>query len=197
MGPNVHFLAVASRGQWSTAAASPAGRRMRRVVLRPLREPCPSGRACGRGRRLCPRCERRLGSCVETRPRTLPLSVLALTFTTGIVDAVSHLGLGHVFPRLQTGNVVVLGFAVTGTEGFTVAPPAVCLGSFLRRCAAGRQVGGTFQWPPSPLGSRSRSRSKRCSWRSPRSPPPGCRSTRRPDRRLRVIALLAAAMGLW
>jgi uncharacterized membrane protein YoaK (UPF0700 family) len=55
--------------------------------------------------------------------------VLALAFTIGVVDAVSSLGLGHIFTALQTGNVLVLGFALAGTEGFTVAPPAVSLGS--------------------------------------------------------------------
>ena len=74
----------------------------------------------------------RVGWAPASKParRTLPLIVVVLTFTTGVVDAVSYLGLGRVFTGLQTGNVVVLGFALAGTEGFSVAPPAVSLASF-------------------------------------------------------------------
>ena len=38
----------------------------------------------------------------------LPRSLVALTFATGLVDAVSFLGLGQVFVANQTGNVVFL-----------------------------------------------------------------------------------------
>ena len=33
---------------------------------------------------------------------------------TGIVDAISFLGLGHIFTANMTGNVVFLGFAARG-----------------------------------------------------------------------------------
>jgi hypothetical protein len=74
----------------------------------------------------------RAGWAPPSKParRTLPLIVVVLTFTSGVVDAVSYLGLGRVFAGLQTGNVVVLGFTLAGTEGFSVAPPAVSLASF-------------------------------------------------------------------
>jgi len=39
----------------------------------------------------------------------LPLTLVVLTGTTGLVDAVSYLGLGHVFTANTTGNVVFLG----------------------------------------------------------------------------------------
>src|SRR5450432_172262 len=43
------------------------------------------------------------------------LRVLALlTFATGLVDAASVLGLGHVFTANMTGNVVFLGFSLAG-----------------------------------------------------------------------------------
>ena len=42
------------------------------------------------------------------------LTLLALTFSTGTVDAVSYLGLGHVFTANMTGNVVLLGFGIAG-----------------------------------------------------------------------------------
>ena len=47
----------------------------------------------------------------------LTLSLLALTFTTGLIDAASYLGLGHVFTANMTGNVVLLGFGIAGAAG--------------------------------------------------------------------------------
>jgi uncharacterized membrane protein YoaK (UPF0700 family) len=49
-----------------------------------------------------------------------PLVVLLtlLSLTTGIVDATSVLGLGKVFTANMTGNVVFLGFAAAGAQGF-------------------------------------------------------------------------------
>ena len=54
-----------------------------------------------------------------------PLSValLTLTFTTGLIDAPSYLGLGHVFTANMTGNIVLLGFGIAGTGGLPVVPP--------------------------------------------------------------------------
>lgn len=66
--------------------------------------------------------------------------LLLLTFATGLVDAVTYLGLGRVFTGLQTANLVVLGFALAGTEGFSVAPPAVSLGAFFVGAAAGGRL---------------------------------------------------------
>src|SRR5438309_6066609 len=37
-------------------------------------------------------------------------SLLGLTTVTGVVDAVSFLGLGHIFTANMTGNIVFLGF---------------------------------------------------------------------------------------
>ena len=44
-------------------------------------------------------------------PAVLVSALLALTFVTGIVDAVSFLALGQVFTANMTGNVALLGFA--------------------------------------------------------------------------------------
>ncbi len=57
--------------------------------------------------------------------------LLILTFVTGIVDAVSFLGLGQVFAGMQTGNVVVLGFGIAGAAGAAVSIPLISLGSYL------------------------------------------------------------------
>jgi uncharacterized membrane protein YoaK (UPF0700 family) len=43
-------------------------------------------------------------------------TLLGLTVVTGVVDAVSFLGLGHVFTANMTGNVVFLGFALGGAR---------------------------------------------------------------------------------
>src|SRR5436309_13043460 len=61
----------------------------------------------------------------------LARALLVLIFTTGVVDAVSHLGLGHVFTANMTGNIVFLGFGVAGRGGLPVVAPLVSLGSFL------------------------------------------------------------------
>ena len=40
--------------------------------------------------------------------------LLVMTAATGIVDAVSYLGLGHVFTANMTGNVALMGFRLGG-----------------------------------------------------------------------------------
>lgn len=42
-------------------------------------------------------------------------ALLVLTFTTGLVDASSYLGLGHVFTANQTGNAVLLALGIAAT----------------------------------------------------------------------------------
>ena len=58
-------------------------------------------------------------------------ALLALTFTTGLVDAVSYLALGRVFTANMTGNVVLLGFGIAGSGGLPVTAPLVSLAAFL------------------------------------------------------------------
>jgi uncharacterized membrane protein YoaK (UPF0700 family) len=77
------------------------------------------------------RAERAAQSILDPLARTL----LALTFTTGIVDGVSYLGLGHVFTANMTGNIVLLGFGIAGSGGLPVVAPIVSLAAFL--CGAG------------------------------------------------------------
>jgi uncharacterized membrane protein YoaK (UPF0700 family) len=64
-------------------------------------------------------------------PVSILAALLALTVVSGLVDAVSYLGLGHVFTANMTGNVVVLGFAAAGTPGFSVSATLTSLGVFL------------------------------------------------------------------
>ena len=67
----------------------------------------------------------------------LARTLLLLTFTTGLVDAASYLGLGHVFTANMTGNVVFLGFGIAGSGGLPVVGPLVSLGAFLAGAGAG------------------------------------------------------------
>ena len=57
----------------------------------------------------------------------LTLTLLTLTFTTGLIDAASYLGLGRVFTANMTGNVVLLGFGLAGAAGLPVLSPLVSL----------------------------------------------------------------------
>ncbi|SEK58441.1 YoaK family protein [Streptacidiphilus jiangxiensis] len=61
----------------------------------------------------------------------LTLALFVLTAVSGVVDAVSYLGLGHVFTANMTGNVVVVGFAIAGAPGFSAAGSLTSLGAFL------------------------------------------------------------------
>src|SRR4030088_1560301 len=77
---------------------------------------------------------------MDDRHGLLTALLLVLTGTTGLVDAVSYLGLGHVFTANMTGNVVFLGFAAAGVKGMSVARSLVSLAAFL----AGALIGGRF-----------------------------------------------------
>src|SRR5882724_10427133 len=70
----------------------------------------------------------------------LARALLVLTFSTGLVDAVSYLGLGRVFTANMTGNVVLLGFGIAGSGGLPVVAPLVSLGAFLAGSAAGGRL---------------------------------------------------------
>ena len=75
-----------------------------------------------------------------SRADPLPWSGV-LTVTTGLVDAVSVLGLGRVFTANMTGNVVFLGFAVVGIPGFSVACVVVSLVGFVVGAMLGGRLG--------------------------------------------------------
>lgn len=66
--------------------------------------------------------------------------MLALTFSTGIIDAVGYLGLDRVFTGNMTGNVVILGMALTGNTPLPVAGPALALVTFMGGAALGGRV---------------------------------------------------------
>ncbi|WP_456823663.1 YoaK family protein [Cellulomonas sp. P5_E12] len=66
--------------------------------------------------------------------------MLALTFTTGIVDAVGYLGLDRVFTANMTGNVVILGMALAGADDLPILGPLLALAGFLGGAALGGRV---------------------------------------------------------
>ena len=71
----------------------------------------------------------------------LPLLLVVLTAVTGVVDAVSYIGLGHVFVGNMTGNVVFLGFALAGASGLSAPASLAALGAFLAGALAGGRIG--------------------------------------------------------
>ena len=68
-------------------------------------------------------------------------ALIVLTFITGLVDAVSYIGLGRVFTANMTGNVVLLGFAAAGVPGLSVTRSLVSVGGFLVGAAVGGKLG--------------------------------------------------------
>lgn len=58
-------------------------------------------------------------------------ALLLLTFTTGLVDAVSVLVLGHVFVANMTGNVVFLGFWFVPHSGVDLTAAVVAFAGFV------------------------------------------------------------------
>jgi len=73
--------------------------------------------------------------------RALPPVLLALTLTTGLIDAASYLGLGHVFTANMTGNIVLLGFGLAHAGGLPVLAPAISLAAFLIGASVGGRLG--------------------------------------------------------
>lgn len=74
----------------------------------------------------------------------LPVLLLILTVTTGLLDAVSFLGLGRVFTANMTGNVVFLGFALGGAPGIAVTSSLAAIGAFLLGAGLGGKIGKNY-----------------------------------------------------
>jgi uncharacterized membrane protein YoaK (UPF0700 family) len=67
--------------------------------------------------------------------------LLVMTAATGIVDAVSYLGLGHVFTANMTGNVVLMGFRLGGASGISLSRSVIALFCFMLGAVAGGRMG--------------------------------------------------------
>ena len=76
-------------------------------------------------------------------------TLLALTFATGVIDAISYLAIGSVFTANMTGNLVLVGFALGGQPGFSISRTLVSLLAFMLGAAiAGRLA---FSWYERPF----------------------------------------------
>jgi len=78
----------------------------------------------------------KLATADDLRP--IVFTLYGLTFVTGLIDAVSYLGLGRVFTANMTGNVVFVGFALGGAADISIVRPMIALAAF----GAGSVVGG-------------------------------------------------------
>jgi len=65
-------------------------------------------------------------------------SLATFTFVTGLIDAASVLGLGHIFVANMTGNVVFIGFSLFGQGAASLHAGLLALASFL----SGALIGG-------------------------------------------------------
>ena len=78
---------------------------------------------------------------LRRNPERLHLGLmLALTFSTGVIDAVGYLGLDKVFTGNMTGNVVILGMALTGADGLPIVGPIIALVLFMAGAAVAGRV---------------------------------------------------------
>lgn len=72
--------------------------------------------------------------------RRMVAALLLLTATTGLIDAISVLILGHVFVANMTGNVIFLGFWFVPRTGIDLTGAAVAVAGFV----AGTIISGRF-----------------------------------------------------
>ena len=88
------------------------------------------------------------------RTRLSVLALLLFTASTGVVDAVSYLGLDRVFTGNMTGNVLFLGFALVGVPGIPFLNNAIALLGFVAgSIVSGRIVGRGHRAGTLPTGS--------------------------------------------
>ena len=80
----------------------------------------------------------------ESIRHPLTRALLVLTFSTGVIDAASFLGLGNVFTANMTGNVVLLGFGISGAPGLPILAPLVSLASFFLGSVVGGRMANRF-----------------------------------------------------
>ena len=78
------------------------------------------------------------------KSKSLSVLMLALTLATGLVDAVTFLGLGGVFVALMTGNLVFIGFAMGGAPNMDVTKSLTAIASFSAGDVLGGRMGRHF-----------------------------------------------------
>ena len=75
-------------------------------------------------------------------------ALIGLTVVTGLVDAISFLGLGHIFTANMTGNVVFLGFAAGGAAGISAHRSIAALCAFAGGSLCGGRLTSSRQRTP-------------------------------------------------
>lgn len=68
------------------------------------------------------------------------VALLALTFTTGMVDAASVLGLHRVFTGNMTGNLLLAGFAAAGAFEVSIASSLIAVAGFFSGAVIGARL---------------------------------------------------------
>lgn len=75
----------------------------------------------------------------------------------GDIDAISYLGLGHVFTAMMTGNTVLLGLALAQGEVAAAGRSILALGGFVTGAAGGALIverdGPHAAWPATVTGA--------------------------------------------
>jgi len=84
-------------------------------------------------------------------PQGRDTMVLVLTWAASGVDAISYLGLGHVFTANMTGNAVLLGLAIGQGQGLAALRSIIALVGFVLGAALGAIIVGkethSTEWP--------------------------------------------------
>jgi uncharacterized membrane protein YoaK (UPF0700 family) len=80
----------------------------------------------------------------------LQLLLIALTFVTGVLDAVTYLDFGHVFAANMTGNFILLGLGVLRADDLSVTASVVAVAGFLIGVAGGGRLARSLE----PRGQR-------------------------------------------
>jgi uncharacterized membrane protein YoaK (UPF0700 family) len=81
---------------------------------------------------------------LQSSQRPLELVLVVVTLVTGMVDAVTYLGFGHVFAANMTGNIIVLGFALAGAGEISATGSVVSLAGFIAGAAASARMAGAL-----------------------------------------------------
>ncbi|MFD8654414.1 MULTISPECIES: YoaK family protein [Streptomyces] len=81
-------------------------------------------------------------------------ALMIVTAVSGLIDAISYLGLGHVFTANMTGNVVIIGFAAAGVPGFSVLGSVVSLVAFLLGAGVAGRLESVMRRRTSPVWLR-------------------------------------------
>lgn len=80
--------------------------------------------------------------------RRIVLLAYVLTFTAGLINAVTVLGLGDIFASLMTGNVVFIGLALGGAENFSALRSGLAIIAFLAGAALAGRIAARLMKKP-------------------------------------------------